>query len=129
MQLTVVEGLTIPRGTACLGAAALAALECAPGDVIEIVGGGTTVAEAQPWSLDADSSTLGAPAARAPGSEQTIAMEGLVRQNARAALGDVVRVRRVRAQPAISAALVPLSGAANLSEAELRHVASSLRGR
>ena len=51
-----------------------------------------------------------------------------MRQNARVALGDVVRVRRVRAQPAISAALVPLSGTVNLSEAELRHVASSLRG-
>ena len=127
VQLTVVEGLTVPRGTACLGAAVLAALDCAPGDMIEIAGGGVTVAEAQPWSLEANGLDA-RPSDGAAGGEQTIAMEGLVRQNARVALGDVVRVRRVRAQPAISAALVPLSGTVNLSEAELRHVASSLRG-
>ncbi len=126
VELTVVEGLTIPKGTACIGAAALAALDCAPGDLVEISAGRTTVAEIHPWSLDP------ADAGRQPGDvssgEQTIAMDGLVRQNARAGLGDVVTVRRVQAQPAISAALVPLNGAPNLSEAELRHVARSLRG-
>ena len=127
LQLTVVEGLTIPRGTACLGAAALAALECAPGDVVEITGGRATVAEAQPWSL-APSAPEAQPVAAGPDGERTIAMDGLVRQNARVALGETVSVRRARAQPAISAALVPLSGAATLSDVELRHVASSLKG-
>jgi transitional endoplasmic reticulum ATPase len=125
VQLTVVEGLTIPRSTACLGAAALAALECAPGDIVEITGGRATIAEAQPWSLDPASQ----PGAGAAGvDERTIAMDGLVRRNAQAALGDLVSVRRLRAQPAISAALVPLAGAATLSEDELRHVARALKG-
>jgi transitional endoplasmic reticulum ATPase len=127
LQLTVVEGLTIPRGTACLGVAALAALECAPGDVVEITGGRATVAEAQPWSLT-PSAPEAQPGAAGPDGERTIAMDGLVRQNARVALGETVSVRRVRSQPAISAALVPLSGAATLSDVELRHVASSLKG-
>src|SRR5262245_2374206 len=130
LQLTVVEGLTIPRGTGFIGAASLAALECAPGDIIEISGPRTTVAEVQPWSLDAGGldSQPGEPAGGLANGERTIAMDGLVRQNAQAALGDLVSVRRVRAQPAISAALVPVSGSATLSEAELRHVARSLRG-
>jgi transitional endoplasmic reticulum ATPase len=126
LQLTVVEGLTIPRGTACIGAAALAALECQPGDIVEITGARATVAQVQPWSVAPEDRD------RQPGTagtgEQTIAMDGLVRQNAGAALGATVRVRRVGAQPAISAALVPVSGAGALSEAELRHMARTVKG-
>src|SRR5260370_41628874 len=55
-------------------------------------------------------------------------MEGMVRQNAGASLGEPVRLRRVPAQSAISAALVPVGVAAALNEAELRHLARSLRG-
>ncbi|HEU5441507.1 MAG TPA: CDC48 family AAA ATPase [Ktedonobacterales bacterium] len=121
LLLTVVEGLTIPRGTACVGAAALAALGAQPGDVIEIAAERVTVAQVDRWSND--------PAAGPGGGEQTIAMDGLVRHNAGAALGAEVRVRHVAAPPAISAALVPAGGGpANLNEAELRHIARSLRG-
>ena len=122
LLLTVVEGLTIPRGTACIGAAALDALGAAPGDVIEIAAERVTVAQVDRWSDD--------PAAAPGGGERTIAMDGLVRQNAGAALGAEVRVRRVPASPAVSCALLPAAGAggATLGEAELRHVARSLRG-
>jgi transitional endoplasmic reticulum ATPase len=57
-----------------------------------------------------------------------IQMDGLVRQNAGAALGDVVSLTRVAAPQAVSAALLPVGGAANLSETELRYVARSIRG-
>src|SRR5579884_4213938 len=124
IELTVVEGLTVPRGTACIGTAALAALECEPGDLVEITGGRTTVAEVQPWSLDPEDADR-QPGVGTSGAERTIAMDGLVRQNARASLGDTVTVRRVQAQPAISAALVPVAGPAALGEAELRHIARS----
>ncbi|MFI5271548.1 MAG: CDC48 family AAA ATPase [Ktedonobacterales bacterium] len=121
LVLTVVEGLTIPRGTACIGARTLDALGAQPGDVIEITGERVTVAQVDRWS---DTEGDG-PA----GGEQTIAMDGLVRQNAAAALGAEVRVRKVSAPAAVSCALVP-AGAATvaLNEAELRHVARSLRG-
>ncbi|HEX6797541.1 MAG TPA: CDC48 family AAA ATPase [Ktedonobacterales bacterium] len=121
LLLTVVEGLTIPRGTACIGAAALDALDAASGDVIEIAGERVTVAQVDRWSDD--------PAAGPGGGERTIAMDGLVRQNAGAALGAEVRVRRVAASPAVSCALLPAGpGGATLGEDELRHVARSLRG-
>src|SRR5512146_1791214 len=121
LQLTVVEGLTIPRGTACVGAGALAALGAQPSVVIEIAAERVTVAQVDRWSDD--------PAAGPGGGEQTIAMDGLVRHNAGAALGAEVRVRHVAAPPAISAALVPAGGGpANLNEPELRHIARSLRG-
>src|SRR5215467_6319860 len=99
LLLTVVEGLTVPRGTACIGAAALAALEAQPGDVIEIAAERVTVAQVDRWSDD--------PTTGPGGGALTIAMDGLVRQNAGAALGAEVRVRRVYAPPAVSAALVP----------------------
>ena len=38
IQLTVAEGIGIPRGVAYISPAALAALGCAPDDVVEIVG-------------------------------------------------------------------------------------------
>ncbi len=63
-----------------------------------------------------------------PQADRIVAMEGMVRQNAGASLGEPVRLRRVPAQSAISAALVPIGVAAALNEAELRHLARSLRG-
>jgi transitional endoplasmic reticulum ATPase len=126
LQLTVVEGLTVPRGAACVGLAAMAALECVPGDVIEITGVRTTVAQVNLWSAVEGQPGASAGTNSANGA-QTIAMDGLVRQNAGAALGAAVGVRRVVAAPAISAALVPVAGAGNLNEVELRHVARSLK--
>jgi transitional endoplasmic reticulum ATPase len=129
LLLTVVEGLTIPRGTACIGTSALDALGAQPGDVIEIAGERTTVAQVDRWSND--------PADGPGGGERTIAMDGLVRQNAGAALGAEVRVRRMVASPAVSCALLPAgpsgtvgrpADAPILGDAELRHVARSLRG-
>ncbi|HEY7781274.1 MAG TPA: CDC48 family AAA ATPase [Ktedonobacterales bacterium] len=123
VQLMVVEGQDLPRGVAYIGAAALTSIGCAPGDIVRIDGQRASVARAQPR-----------PAARAPtgglaaDENQVIQMEGLVRQNVGAALGDLVTVRRLPAVAAISAALVPTAGQPNLSEDDLRHVARTLKG-
>jgi transitional endoplasmic reticulum ATPase len=125
LQLTVAEGLGIPRGVAYIGPAALAALDATPGDVVQIHGTRTTVARVYPWPQE------GAPgerAARGRAEDATIQMESIVRQNAGAALGDLVSLRRVAVQPAVSVALVPIGGAASLNDAELRVVARGLRG-
>ena len=125
IQLTVVEGLTVPRGEAHVSAAALAALECAEGDVVQITGARTTVARVVAWPPPPSDGAL---AVVRKDEDTTIAMDGMVRQNTGAALGEMVSVRRVEAQPAISAALVPVSGLPALADAELRHVARALRG-
>src|SRR5579872_1032584 len=126
IQLSVVEGLTVPRGEAHVSAAALAALECAEGDVVQITGARATVARVVAWPTAPAEGSI--PLAPRKGEDTTIAMEGMVRQNAGAALGEMVSVRRVESQPAISAALVPVSGPPALADAELRHVARTLRG-
>ena len=117
-QLTVAEGLTIPRGEAHVSRTTLALLGCQSGDVVQIRGHRTTVAHVEAWT---DADTEANPA-------QIIAMDRLVRQNAGAALGEFVEVHRVEPQVAISAALVPVSGSSVLAEAELRHLARGLRG-
>ncbi|MBF6591026.1 MAG: CDC48 family AAA ATPase [Ktedonobacterales bacterium] len=122
LQLVVIEGAGLPRGTAYLAAAALAALGCGPGDVAHIQGSRATVARVFPWPAELQPTDATAPA------ESAIQMDGLVRQNAGAALGDEVLLRAVTAQPAISAALVPVNGTAALSEVELRSLARALRG-
>jgi len=129
IQLTVAEGLGIPRGVAYLSPAALAALGCAPGDVALIQGGRTTVARVYPWPHEGPSDlALGQGGSGATPDDTTLQMESLVRQNAGAALGDTVSLRAIAVQPAVSVALVPVGGPAALGETELRHVARSLRG-
>ncbi len=128
LQLTVVEGAAVARGTAYVTSAALAALDCAPGDVVQITGSRTTAAALYPSesanaTRDADA-TSGTPLL----DDTSIQMDGLVRLNTGASLGETVSVRRVRAQPAVSVALVPIGGATALSDVELRHVARTLRG-
>src|SRR6476620_9401780 len=126
IQLTVAEGIGIPRGVAYISPAALAALGCAADDVVEITGPRTTVARAHPWPYtqqDVDGLSSGATP-----DDSTIQMDGLVRQNSGAALGDLVTLHAAQAQPAVSVALVPVGGATALNEAELRHVARSMRG-
>ncbi len=125
-QLTVIEGVGMPRGAAYASLAVLEMLECAVGDVIQIrnlQSNRTTVAHIYPWPSDG----LDTPGATEI-NPQNIAMEGLVRQNAGSALGDIVLVSRIMAQPAVSAALVPVNGTVALNEAELRHVAQALKG-
>jgi transitional endoplasmic reticulum ATPase len=119
LQLLVTEGAGLPRGTAYIGEAALAALGCAPGDVAQIQASRATVARVFPWPEG-----IQPPAS----AESAIQMDGLVRQNAGAALGDEVLLRPIPAPPAISAALVPVAGSPTLSEAELRSLARALRG-
>ncbi|HEY7849602.1 MAG TPA: hypothetical protein VIC27_06020, partial [Ktedonobacterales bacterium] len=105
LQLTVVEGLSAPRGAAYVSPAALDALECQPGDVVLIQSARGTVARVYAAAPE------GAPATT-PTNDGDIQMEGLVRQNAGAALGELVSVRRATPQPAISVALTPVNGSA-----------------
>jgi transitional endoplasmic reticulum ATPase len=129
IQLTAIEGLGVPRGVAYASPATLDALECTPGDVVLIQGARPTVARLHPWPSNDQllQAGLEVDPPRFVG-DQTLAMEGLVRQNAGAALGDLVWVRSTPVQQAISAALVPVAGAAALNDVELRHVARSLKG-
>src|SRR5262249_18966832 len=92
LELTVVEGLTVPRGEAYVTPAALAALDCAPGDIVQIAGRRSTVARIFAWPEE--SSAPGHDAtAREPRPDRIVAMEGLVRQNAGASLGEPVQLR------------------------------------
>src|SRR5690349_13920388 len=84
LQLTAVEGQGVPRGVAYVSSAALEALGCAPDDVVRIEGSRPTVARVQPAPDDASASDSPS------GTDMVIQMDGLVRQNAGAALGDVV---------------------------------------
>jgi len=122
LDLTVIEGLTVPRGEAHVSEMILAALGCEQGDIIQITGSRTTAARVVAWRTDPR-----APNSAQPG-QRTIAMESLVRQNAGAPLGETVSVRRLPATPAVSAALVPVANTPPLDEAELRHAARALRG-
>ncbi|MGO8946753.1 MAG: CDC48 family AAA ATPase [Ktedonobacterales bacterium] len=128
LQLTAIEGIGVPRGVAYASPAALLALECDPGDVVMIQGARATVARLYPWPADQQQDQAGIKVDSGSISDQALAMEGLVRQNAGAALGDLVWVRPSPAEQAISAALVPVSGATSLTDVELRHVARSLKG-
>lgn len=119
-QFTVVEGAGVPRGVAYLNVAAFAALGCVPDDVALIHGVRVSVARLQLWPKEGVAEVM-------PGAAAVIAMEAIVRQNVGAALGDLVRVQPIAAQPAVSVALMPAADA-NFSEAELRHIGRSLRG-
>ncbi|MEO7001894.1 MAG: hypothetical protein ABI068_08705, partial [Ktedonobacterales bacterium] len=133
LQLTVAEGVGLPRGSAYISPSALSALECVAGDVVLIQGNRATVARIYPWPTNDDPAQLNTGGVTSATSairrdDRAIQMDGLVRQNAGAALGDLINLRRVDTQAAISAALVPVAGPAALGEPELRHVARSLKG-
>src|SRR5258708_7090334 len=91
LQLTAVEGQGVPRGVAHVSPAALDALSCAPGDIVRIQGSRATVARIEPWP---ENDRPAAPRQLADG-DQHIQMDGLVRQNAGVALGEVVSLTRV----------------------------------
>src|SRR6478672_5550231 len=110
LQMTVAEGILIPRGSAFITPAALEALGCRDDDVIIIQGQRSTVARIHAWPNEPHPN------------------DATVRQNAGASLGDLVTIHAVAAQPAISVALTPVNGPAALAEEELRHVAQTLRG-
>lgn len=118
MPLLVIEGHALIGGVAVVESDTLGRMGCVAGDVVQIEGSRATVARLALRGQHTPEAS-GAPA---------VAMDGLTRQNAGAALGDMVLVRPVPATSAISVALVPSAGASSLAEAELRHVARSLRG-
>jgi transitional endoplasmic reticulum ATPase len=125
--MTVAEGILIPRGSAFVTPAALEALGCRDDDVIAIQGQRSTVARIHAWPNEPHPNDTTVPGTTIPG-DAIIQMDGIVRQNAGASLGDLVTIHAVVAQPAISVALMPVNGPATLAEEELRHVAQTLRG-
>ncbi|HEY1389301.1 MAG TPA: CDC48 family AAA ATPase [Ktedonobacterales bacterium] len=127
LQMTVAEGILIPRGSAFITPAALEALGCRDDDVIAIQGQRSTVARIHAWPNEPHPSDTTVPGTTIPG-DAIIQMDGIVRQNAGASLGDLVTIHAVAAQPAISVALMPVNGPAALADEELRHVAQTLRG-
>ncbi len=128
LELTTIEGQNVPRGTVHISPAALAALGATSGDTVRIHGVRATVARVDAWPAEEAAARATLPGERATTGDQFIQMNGLVRQNAGAALGDTVALTRVSAPPAVSAALVPEADAAALTEADLRQVARALRG-
>src|SRR5260221_10829686 len=91
LELTVVEGLTVPRGEAYVTLAALSALDCAAGEIVQITGRRATVARIYAWP---EEPSAGNNTAREPQADRIVAMEGMVRQNAGASLGEPARLRR-----------------------------------
>src|SRR5258708_36430877 len=91
LELTVVEGLTVPRGEAYVTPAALSALDCAAGEIVQITGRRATVARIFAWPEEPSS---GNNTSREPQADRIVALEGMVRQNAGASLGEPVQLRR-----------------------------------
>src|SRR5215831_14413616 len=88
VELTTIEGQNVPRGTVHVSPAALTALGAAPGDTVRIQGVRATVALVEAWPAEEAAARPTQPGARATPGDQFIQMNGLVRQNAGAALGD-----------------------------------------
>ncbi|HEV7129821.1 MAG TPA: AAA family ATPase, partial [Ktedonobacterales bacterium] len=132
LQLMAIEGQDVPRGMAFLSTATFVALGSVPGDVVRIQGtrpgSRATVARVEPRPAAGPSIDAARRGALAADPDQSIQMDGLVRQNTGASLGDLVTISRVVAAPAVSVALVPTSGTVALNDDELRHVARSLNG-
>ncbi len=85
------------RGIARLDPNALLALKLSPGDIIEIEGKRATVAKV--WRAD-----------RQDWSQDYIRIDGFIRQNAGAGLGDRVRVRKVKYSDSMKIILSPPEG-------------------
>jgi transitional endoplasmic reticulum ATPase len=114
LTLTVGEAQArdVGRGLARLVPSDLAALGLQPGDIIEILGGRATVARVMPiFESGAASGTL--------------QIDGIVRGNAQATLGDEVQVARCAVAPAESAVFSP----ATPSDAFVREDAARYLGR
>ena len=126
IQLTVAEGIGIPRGVAYISPAALAALGCAADDVVEI----TARVRPSPARIPGrnDQQDVDGLSSGATPDDSTIQMDGLVRQNAGAALGDLVTLHAAPGAASGERRARSCGGATALNEAELRHVARSMRG-
>lgn len=117
LQLTVVEarGEDIGRGIVRVDPDSLKQIKAAPGDILTVAGRSrTTVAKAMPTFKEQR-------------GQGVIQMDGVVRVNAGAALGQQVSVSRSVHHPARRVVLVPI-GPDQVHDDELEHMASRLDG-
>src|SRR5258708_10437460 len=122
LELPVVGGLTVPRGEAYVTPAALSALDCAAGEIVQITGRRATVARIYAWP---EEPSVGNNTAREPQADRIVAMEGMVRQNAGASLGEPVRLRRGAVASPHLAAPRAVGGGAGLAQGRVRSVVAT----
>ncbi len=117
LTLRVAEGLNrdVGRGLVRLDPADLDALGLGAGDTVRVLGKGSSVARALPAYAED----------RGRGQVQ---MDGILRENAQAGLGERVEIAKVACSAASTVVLVPLGEAAAGGRSDLRHVASVLDG-
>jgi AAA family ATPase, CDC48 subfamily len=115
LQLTVVEGFQVGRGSARIDPNDIARLGCQPGDVVMITGNRTTAARILPSAV-------------VDRGEQTIRMDSQVRQNSASGLGERITISKAKVQNAERISLLPLSGGAPIQESDLQYIARYLIG-
>jgi transitional endoplasmic reticulum ATPase len=115
LQLTVVEGFQVGRGSARIDPNDIERLGCQPGDVVMISGNRTTAARILPN-------------ATVDRGEQTIRMDSQVRQNSASGLSERITIRKARVQNAEKISLLPLSSGTPIQESDLQYIARYLIG-
>jgi len=85
----------VGRGIVRIDRRAMRTLRLEAGDIVEIIGSKSTVATVWPGYLEDE-------------GKNVIRMDGLIRRNAGARLGDTVKIRRVKAEAADKLVLAPL---------------------
>ncbi|MBE3557990.1 MAG: CDC48 family AAA ATPase [Ktedonobacteraceae bacterium] len=115
LQLTVMEGFQVGRGTARVDPDDIVRMGCQPGDIVMITGARTTAAKLVPNAL-------------VDRGRQTIQMDSQVRQNSASGLGERVTIRKAKVRPAEKVTLLPLSGGAPIQESDLQYIARYLVG-
>ncbi len=115
LKLKVTEALSkdVGRGIARMGPADLETLQIAVGDIVEISGKRAAVCKAMPVHKDLR-------------GQSRIQIDGLLRENAGAALDELVTVRRIACRPAERVVLAPVN--TRPSDRDLDYIGSLLDG-
>jgi transitional endoplasmic reticulum ATPase len=115
LQLTVVEGFQVGRGSARIDPNDILRLGCQSGDIVMISGNRTTAARILPNAV-------------VDRGEQAIRMDSQVRQNSASGLGERVTIHKAQVRNADKITLLPLSGGAPIQESDLQYIARYLVG-
>lgn len=115
LQLVVIEGFQVGRGSARIDPSNIARLGCQVGDIVMITGARTTSAKL-------------VPNATIERGQQTIQMDSQVRQNSASGLGERITLRKAKVRIAEKITLLPLSGGAPIQESDLQYITRYLVG-
>lgn len=118
IMLKVTEGLTedVRKGIVRVDTYDLGKIGAKMGDIIEIEGSRVTVAKVMPTFADSSRSEI-------------IQMDGIIRENAKAGLDELVTIRKVQAKPARTLVVSPLeSGRTYDNEQQLKFIRSLITG-